>query len=164
LSNPEETTQTVGAIYIKQYHQASGTPFGSSPLADIIGRNGNTLVAKALLEGTLPAAILSSLLPEMVRLLQTLATVALTLPTDNRDVIADEEFIFTYKVTSEATSSSPSGHHAGHYKAIVNDPSLVFLHASMISIPFQAEFAPAKWSQVPDIMPETDPGNSRCNR
>jgi hypothetical protein len=49
LSNPEETTQTVGAIYIKQYHQASGTPFGSGPLADIIGRNGNTLVAKALL-------------------------------------------------------------------------------------------------------------------
>ncbi len=98
----------------------------------------------------------------MVRFLQTLATVALTLPADNRAVITDEEFISTYKVTGEATSSSPSGRHVGHY--IINDPSLVFLHASMISIPFQAEFAPAKWSQVSDIIPEMDPGNSRCNR
>jgi hypothetical protein len=164
LTNPEEIARVVCATNIQQYHQANGTPFGSGPLAHIIGRNGDTPAAKALLEGTLPSQILTSLMPETIRILRTLAKPAPTLPTDSKAVITDAEFISTYKATSEATSSSPSGRHVGHYKAILNDPTLVSLHASMMSIPFQVGFAPDRWTQVSDIMLEKEPGNSRCHR
>jgi hypothetical protein len=67
-------------------------------------------------------------------------------------------------MTKEATSSSPSGRHVGHYKAILEDPTLVSLHATMMSLPFQHGFAPDRWTKVTDIMLEKDPGNARCHR
>ncbi len=164
ITNPEEIAKRVCAINIQQYHQASATPFGSGPLADIIGRNGDTQAAKDLLNGTLPSDILSSLLPETIRILKTLATPQPTLQEHTRVSITEEEFVATYKATRETTSSSPSGRHVGHYKAAVKDPTLVSLHTSMMSIPFQAGFAPARWTQVSDIMLEKDPGHARCHR
>jgi hypothetical protein len=164
LTNSEEIAKRVCEINTQQYHQASETPFGSGPLATSIGRNGNTPAAKALLTGALPTNILSNLLPETIRILHTLARPQPTLPADHQGFISEEEFIATYKATSEATSSSPSGRHVGHYKAILSDPSLVSLHASMMSIPFQAGFAPTRWMRVSDIMLEKEPGNARCHR
>jgi hypothetical protein len=95
ITNPEEISRKVCEMNIKQYHQAGATPFGSGPLAEIIGRNGDTPVAQALLAGTLPSQILSSLLPETIRLLHTLATAQPTL-SDNSVLITDEEFISAY--------------------------------------------------------------------
>lgn len=148
---------------IQQYNQASGTPFGSGPLSEVIGRNGDTLAAKDLLDGTLPSTVLSGLLSETVRILHTLAKPQTSLPWD-KVLFTDEEFIATYKEGRENTSSSPSGHHIGHYKAIIKDTTLVSLHTAMMSIPSQAGFAPARLTKVSDIMLEKEPGNSRCHR
>lgn len=38
--------------------------------------------------------------------------------------ISEEAFISGFKGWRESTSTSPSGHHLGHYKAIVSDPDL----------------------------------------
>jgi hypothetical protein len=74
VTNPEEIAKIVASMNIKQYNQAQDTPFGSGVLADIIGHNGDTPAAKALLGGLLPEQILSSLMPETVWVLKTLAT------------------------------------------------------------------------------------------
>lgn len=63
-----------------------------------------------------------------------------------------KEFISTYQCINEKTSSSPSGHHTGHYKAILHDTILVGLHAAMMSLPFQVGFVPTQWSKFTDIM------------
>jgi hypothetical protein len=38
--------------------------------------------------------------------------------------ISEEDFISGFKKWKESTSTSPSGQHLGHYKAIVYDPDL----------------------------------------
>jgi hypothetical protein len=62
------------------------------------------------------------------------------------------------------TSSSPSGRHIGHYKAILNDPVLTQLHATMMPNPFQIGFTPDRWTRVTDIILEKTAGDARCHR
>lgn len=164
ITNPTEIAQQLKIINIKQYHQACKTPFGSGPLADAIGRRGDTPAAQDLLAGTLPAHLLSDLLPETIRILQTLASPSPHMTGTTLAQITEEEFISAYKLTKEATSSSPSGRHVGHYKAIIKDPDMVLLHSTMMSLPFQVGFAPERWSCVTDIMLEKEAGNARCHR
>jgi hypothetical protein len=78
--------------------------------------------------------------------------------------ISFDEFVQTYTVADENTSSSPSGRHIGHYKAILKHPSLATLHAKMMSLPFQVGFAPARWTKDTDIMLEKEENNPRCHR
>jgi len=146
----------------QQYHQAYDTPFGSGPLADIVGHAGDTELANQILKGNIPP-LPSTLLAETIRILNTLSEPCPGLsPTPA--VISEEEFINAYKVTPESTSSSPSGRHVGHYKAVLDNPTLVSLHTTMSSIPFQTGFFPEHWKRVVDIMLQKDTGNSCCHR
>lgn len=100
-------------------------------------------------------------MPETHRILKTLSN---TYPhTLGTTTIAEDEFIASYKVAKESTSSSPSGWHVGHYKAVLSDPQLVSLHASMMSIPFQVGIVPDRWTKVTDIMLEKTSGDSQCH-
>jgi hypothetical protein len=72
IMNPTELAKIVRDINRKQYHQAHNTPFGSGPLAQQAGRQGDTTTALELLNGTLPSST-SSLLLETQRILHTLA-------------------------------------------------------------------------------------------
>jgi hypothetical protein len=82
-------------------------------------------------------------MPEIIRILQSIAH--LTQATSSvTGEIKEEEFIQTYRYVEEAMSSSPSGPHIGHYKAILRDTTLVQMHCAMMSLPFQNEFAPER--------------------
>jgi hypothetical protein len=99
---------------------------------------------------------------ETQRVLQTLSKQC---PRTEADaMITMEAFNDSYKIAKETTSSSPSGRHIGHYKAVIKDPSLSALHAVMMSIPFQTGVFPERWKRVTDIMLEKSPGDSRCHR
>jgi hypothetical protein len=162
VTNPQDIVKEVCKINAAQYHQAHHTPFGSGPLADLIGRHGDTTSATELLKGHLPDTSDMNLLPETINVLQTLASPC-SFPQMSA-VISLEDFTRTYKVVHEDTSSSPSGHHTGHYKAVCSNGSLTEMFATMMSLPFQIGFAPDRWKRVTDIMLEKDPGNSRCHR
>jgi hypothetical protein len=161
VTNPTDIAKAVCKANIEQYHQAHITPFGSGPLAALIGRRGDTPALVDLLRGTIPE-LLNLLMPETMRILQTLATQypAAT----GTAVITPEEFVSTCRAADENTSSSPSGRHIGHYKAILDDHLLVQLHSRMMSLPFKAGFAPERWTKVTDIMLEKEPNNPRCHR
>jgi hypothetical protein len=123
ITSPREITQEVCKVNLAQYHQAHQTPFGSGPLANLLGRQGDTQCAQELLRGTLPPEMPPFLLPETLQILNTLAE-PLTQSAGSAN-ITTEEFVSTYSVASEQMSSSPSGPHIGHYKAILKDPVLV---------------------------------------
>jgi hypothetical protein len=161
ITSPSGIAQEVCKVKIAQYHQAHATPFGSGPLADMIGRRGDTPCSQELLCGTLPPEMPPSLLPETLRVLNFL--VQPVPQTTGSPVITPAEFVSTYSVASEQTSSSPSGCHIGHYKAVPKEPSLVQLHAQMMSIPFQVGFAPERLTKVTDLMLEKEAGNLRCH-
>jgi hypothetical protein len=101
-------------------------------------------------------------MPETLRVLHTFATPVSTATGDT--VIIPDNYRSTYQVANENTSSSPSGRHIGHYKAILRDPSLVQLHSQMMSLPFQVGFAPQRWTTVTDIMLEKEVNNPCCHR
>ncbi len=95
ITNPEEIAKQICISNQQQYNQAFNTPFGSGPLATIIGRNGDTPTARDLLKGNLPTRVLSSLMPETVRVLQTLSTPISQASTPTGPIITEEEFIST---------------------------------------------------------------------
>jgi len=101
-------------------------------------------------------------MPETICILQTMAKQVLA--TNGKSVVIPDEFISTYAVASEHTSSPPSGRHIGHYKAVLEDPLFVNLHSTMMSIPFQVGFAPERWTKVTDIMLEKEQNNPRSHR
>jgi hypothetical protein len=103
------------------------------------------------------------MMAETRRILKTMAT-AYPAVQGGTGELTREEFISAYKVSKESTSSSPSGHHIGHYKAVVQDPTLAQLHSQMMSFPFIHGFSPDRWKRVTDIMLEKEQGNSRCHR
>jgi hypothetical protein len=100
-----------------------------------------------------------------VYILTVLHTLADKHPTTTKALtITTQEFYDSYKVAKENTSSSPSGRHIGHYKAILKDPKLSSLHATMMSIPFQVGIVQDRWWKVTDIMLEKTAGDSHCHR
>lgn len=149
VTNPTEIAEAVCKVNTAQYHQAHNTPFGTGPVAELFGRRGDTTASVDLLRGRLPE-LPDATLPETMRILQTLAQPYPAAP--GTAIISPEEFVSTYTAASKQTSSSPSRRHIGHYKAVLDDPLLVQLHAHMMSIPFQAGFAPDRWTKVTDIM------------
>jgi hypothetical protein len=40
----------------------------------------------------------------------------------------------------------------GHYKAILDDPSLICLHTTMMTLLFKHGFVPDWWTKITDIM------------
>jgi hypothetical protein len=112
----------------------------------------------------MPAQVLPSLLPETIRILHTLSTPIPQVQATATTTITEEEFTSTFRLVHEATSSSPSGRHIGHYKAILKNPGLETFHSIMMSVPFQVGIAPDRWTRVTDIMLEKDAGHPWCHR
>lgn len=161
LTNPQHIAEVVCKINSKQYHQAHSTPFGSSTLATLLEHRGDTQNARELIKGKVPELPIQSM-PETIRILHSIAQPTQA-TSSGRGEIKEEEFIQTYKYVKELTSSSPSGRHVGHYKAILKDTTLIQMHCAMMSLPFQNGFAPEFWMHVTDIMLEKEDGNSTCH-
>jgi hypothetical protein len=162
-TDPEDIARVVRQLNIEQYHQAYQTPFGSGPLADAMGRQAETIQASSLLSGSLEHLPIEDLMPETSRILHTLTTPYPKIP-EHSLTIKNEDFIGVYKALKENTSSSPSGRHVGHYKAVVGDPVLVTMHAIMMTLPFGHGFVLDRWTKVTDIMLKKDYGSARCHR
>jgi hypothetical protein len=161
LTNPQHIAEVVCKINSKQYHQAHSTPFGSSPLATLLGHRGDTQHARELSKGKVSELPIQSM-SETIRILHSIAQPTQATSSGIGE-IKEEEFIQTFKYVKESTSSSPSRHHIGHYKAILKDTTLIQMHCAVMSLPFQNGFALEFWMHATDILLEKVDGNSRCH-
>ena len=73
--------------------------------------------AEDVLQGTFLIPDSEPLLPETREILNELGKPLTIQPCTVKVCISSEEFKSTYKIVKEATASSPSGRHVGHYKA-----------------------------------------------
>jgi len=138
-------------------------PFASEPLRSYYGLNSKGPGVPHLLSGNLPPPdILDQLLPETKAILHTLASFPTATCLDTK--ITTERFHQLYNVLSEKISSSPSGRHLWHYKAIAKSEELSSIWLAMMSIPHTAGFSPTRWRNVADVMLEKNPGNSKIHR
>jgi hypothetical protein len=164
ISDPALIAQHICAANQLQYNQAENTPFGSRYLAQLFGLDASSPNVESLLLGSLRYDPNQIYLSETKDIIQELARPLSMQPKTIVAIISPDQFIATYKVVKEATASSPSGRHVGHYKAATSDPILTELHSTMISIPYLAGFSPSRWHKVTDIMLEKTPGSPLIHR
>ena len=80
------------------------------------------------------------------------------------DSISPEDFAAGFKQLSEDLSSSPSGRHLEHYKAILGEPDLCVMYASIITVPFQHGFTIHRWIAAIQVMIEKNKGCARIDK
>eukprot|EP00957_Ditylum_brightwellii_P025317 1915704-Ditylum_brightwellii.AAC.1 len=84
-------------------------------------------------------------------------------PASVRTNLTLEEFKAVVTKQSEMTTSSPSGCHYGHYKAVLTNDSICIVHTIMMTLPFRIGFTPCRWQKAIDVMLEKDLGDPKIN-
>jgi hypothetical protein len=64
----------------------------------------------------------------------------------------------------ESTSTSPSGRHLSHYKAIIQDPVLLRCMTKFLNVAVQSGISIPRWSNAINVLIEKDPGHPRIHR
>ena len=126
------------------FRQAQDTPFGHGELFELLGYDGLTEEATAIVSGT---CIPYMGIP-MSRELQTFLEECRR-PDSVKEIssiISVADFTKTVKEWKETTSTSPSGRHLGHYKTTLFNERMTALHVSMINLPIMNGFAPERWT------------------
>ena len=98
------------------FGQAHGTPFTIPPLSDQLGFSGDGEAAQDILTGKYNTAMLDESVQLLIRHLRYINGIERD---TCRPTISDAEFSGKLRVWRESTSTSPSGLHLGHYKALV---------------------------------------------
>jgi hypothetical protein len=93
--------------------------------------------------------------------------------------ITEKEMMDKYKFWPESTTTSPSGHHLGHYCALLPGlrttttkgreldsmrTDLVRLHHQMLDYTLRHGHSFQRWKKVVNVMLEKDPGNPKIHR
>ena len=113
---PSEVLRLLQQRNKSHFGQAFGTPFTIPPLALDLGFDGVTEAGDRILNGTYDHPDLDS----NVRLLLSHLTHVEEIQTHSiRPTISSEEFSSKLKIWSESTTTSPSGLHLGHFKALI---------------------------------------------
>ena len=102
-------------------------------------------------------------------LLATMSPLAHPTPTHPKEHlinidITKKDFHQMFCKWKESTTTSPSGRHLGHYKAILETPELIEFHCIMASLPIKFGFAPDRWKKAIQIMLEKKTGNPLLHR
>ena len=114
---PSEIVEHLQRRNRQHFGQAHGSPFTINPLATDLGFSGNTLQAEAILRGQYEIA--PSISDSVHLLIQHLQMTHEIASMDTYPTVSLEEFKGKLKAWRESTTTSPSGMHLGHYKALL---------------------------------------------
>ena len=158
------------------FSQADGTPFTAFPLVTTFGPHGTNAATESLLKGT--HSIKRDDISEATQ------TILQNLPLPNVPQIDskmyDAEIIRALQVWREETSTSPTGDHLGHDKALlrmtkrtddtddngINRLAQRIFHCrtQLLNLSIQNTIVFDRWLSVINTMIEKDPGNPRLER
>lgn len=172
VDDPKQMVEALISQNKKHFLQADGTAFTTAPFKDIIGNSGTTNNAIAILNGIPPAATLpkGGAWDLLFQLTQG------KLPPIHSN-ITPEEMRKAFHKWRESTSTSPSGRHLGHYRAVLEIPNqsngtdtptmaqpILHLHTNMSNWAVENNHVYPRWQKVVSTMLEKIPGQPRVDK
>ena len=82
----------------------------------------------------------------------------------DQQAVTPTEFTTFWTSAKESTSSSKSGRHFGHYKAITDDPTLVTLHVTNINLATTRGAPLSRWCEGVNVLLEKVAGISHIDK
>jgi hypothetical protein len=164
IINKEDIEQHLLTYNREAFRAASESPCGHGIIYDAITFSSLSPEADELLKGSIPPGWHHSdpLIQEFLA--------SFTIPdnaTDREDIpteITTEQITKGFQSWKEMTTTSPSGRHLGHYKAIIQDTVLLQCLHDFLNIAITRGIAIPRWSQATNILIEKDPGTPNINR
>ena len=143
----------------QRFSLGTRSPLSHGKLLADLGTLGDTQAAQALLRGEYSFPndcdqATKDLLREVAAI--KLEHSHLTGPHTN---ITSEDFTQFWKSAKERTSSSKSGRHFGHYKAVCDSPLLVSLHVRSVNLAANRGESLLRWRQGVTVLLEKNAGN-----
>ena len=78
--------------------------------------------------------------------------------------VTDDDVIRGFSRWKESTTTSPSGRHLGHYRAIIQDEALLRCITSFLNLILKYGLSIPRWSNATNVLIEKDPGQPKINR
>jgi Reverse transcriptase (RNA-dependent DNA polymerase) len=155
--------------YLLQYNRSSfraaaASPCGRGKVIDDLTFSTLSNPGKDLLEGTVPSEWYNEndLLREFLSSFSTPQSVRESSPIHTSVEAADVKRGFGK--WRETTTTSPSGRHLGHYRAIIQDETLLSCLTKFLDIVVQRGISLSRWQNAINVMIEKDAGCPRLNR
>lgn len=146
------------------FRAAATSPCGHGVIHDALTFTSLSSEAEALLYGEVPPEWYgnNTLLREFLASFQIPETVL------SRDCIptsvSEDDITKGFKSWKESTTTSPSGRHLGHYKAIIQDPILLSCLCKFLNIVISRGISVPRWCNAVNVLIEKDQGQPRINR
>ena len=146
------------------FRAAAESPCGHGVIHDALTFTSLSSEAEELLQGTVPAHwhgqdnvlrqfLASFAIPDHVKSNPDIPT-----------VVSETDVLKGFKTWKETTSTSPSGRHLGHYKALICHPTLLSCFTKFMNIAISQGIAIPRWCNATNVMIEKDPGKPRIHR
>ena len=169
------------------FGQAHGTPFTTSPLAEQLGFKGDGWATAHILDGNYDCSEHPHAVQSLLRCLRNVDM----LQHKVRSQITSDEFESKLRVWTESTTTSPSGLHLGHFKALVarhsyssnlsdqeltpeflaqrneldsKQQELLTFHLTLVNYALSRGFSFRRWQTVANTILFKDPDNVRLHR
>ena len=144
-------------IHRERYHMAEEAPICQGRLRGAFGYNAATPSGEAVLEGSY------SLLPDehtgTKLLFDAIAKIRQQIPPNSiHQIISRTDWQYTWRHKHEATSSSQSGLHFGHYVSGASSDLISDIHALKTSLALHHGIALSRWKKGLCVMIEKSPG------
>ncbi|KAI2511593.1 hypothetical protein MHU86_2847 [Fragilaria crotonensis] len=146
------------------FRAAAASPCGSGIIHTGLSFDSLSAESKDLLAGTIPPQwygqdetlrefLTSFAIPDIVKKKPAI-------PTD----IKEDDVRYGFTKWKETTSTSPSGRHLGHYKAIIKESTLLTCLTQFLHVTVQSGLTLRRWCNAVNILIEKDPGRPTLTR
>jgi hypothetical protein len=148
----------------KSFRAAATSPCGHGIIYNALSFTSLTFAAKQFLEGVIPQEWYGNdtLLRDFLMEFRTPAHICERPPI--KTTMSTEEIASGISKWKESTSTSPSGRHLGHYKAIIQDHTLLKCLTQFMYIAVKSGTSISRWANATNVMLEKDMGNPCIHR
>jgi len=156
--------------------ETDGTPFTTTAMKHKFNWNASTEEAELVLEGDYTDNDISDISQLMLDNMKRITAVD-----DQTPYVTQKEFAGKFRVWRESTSTSPSGRHLGHYKALVTtidrslkekerekyrsiQDELIECYVGLINYSIKHKYSLVRWKNIVNMMIYKEEGNVKIHR